>query len=68
MSCDFNNCKLKKVNIIGVCNYCHYTFCLKHRLPETHQCKQIENVKKQASELLYKKLVEEANSSRKKLV
>ena len=31
-------CKKKAVLIAGDCNYCGNGYCMKHRLPEVHNC------------------------------
>ena len=49
--CSAPNCKLKSALMVGLCNYCKHDHCLKHRLPEDHQCPQLAE--------LYKKLHEE---------
>lgn len=38
-------CKDKISMIVGKCNYCEKVFCLLHRLPESHNCIYIENLK-----------------------
>lgn len=39
MLCFNDNCSKKIALIIGDCIYCNEQFCLKHRLPESHDCK-----------------------------
>jgi ubiquitin len=36
--CAFGDCTDRAVRIIGDCRYCHFKFCAKHRLVESHAC------------------------------
>ena len=41
MECDKKMCKYCKKNITSInfkCLYCEKIFCVKHRLPEDHEC------------------------------
>ena len=43
-------CGKKAAAIIGDCRFCEQKFCLKHRLPESHACINLENCKNEAKE------------------
>lgn len=63
--CDFNNCKLKPVKLIGLCKFCKNNYCHNHRLSETHLCVKLnENILKE-KEILSIKLINEAMPSKK---
>ncbi|KAI8817095.1 polyubiquitin 5 [Fimicolochytrium jonesii] len=57
--CKFPACTAKPVKIIGLCRYCTHTFCSKHRLPEAHQCQQMQSCRQVAAERLAGKLLGE---------
>jgi predicted nucleic acid binding AN1-type Zn finger protein len=38
-------CKLRALKLVGFCNHCKNNYCSKHRLPETHMCENLENIK-----------------------
>ena len=40
--CAFPDCKKKCALLIGNCRYCESKFCESHRLPEVHQCSNIQ--------------------------
>jgi predicted nucleic acid binding AN1-type Zn finger protein len=46
--CSHGGCKRRAAVVIGDCRYCKSTFCLHHRLPETHACSEIDACKKLA--------------------
>merc|ERR1711890_52288 len=47
-NCIFSNC-LNRINrVIGTCLHCKYTFCGKHRIPESHDCEKMVLCKKRA--------------------
>lgn len=52
MRCFFENCHQKSVLVVGVCKYCNGLHCLKHRLPEEHKCKNMNQCKEEAKEKL----------------
>jgi predicted nucleic acid binding AN1-type Zn finger protein len=35
--CSFNNCN-KRIHIVNLYCKCGYKYCIKHRLPEMHNC------------------------------
>jgi ubiquitin C len=41
--CAFKDCTAKPVLIIGDCKYCNSKFCGTHRLPETHECSNMQS-------------------------
>ena len=55
--CDFENCCARYVNIIGDCKYCKKKFCGSQRLPETHNCINLDNCKKNHFELNKQKVL-----------
>lgn len=63
--CNFFECKRKAKPIIGHCSYCKFHFCLKHRLPEQHECKEQEKCNINAKQILSNKLIEEAVKPKK---
>lgn len=52
MRCNYENCYQKSVILVGLCKYCRNSHCLKHRLPEEHKCKNMEECKLVAKEKL----------------
>lgn len=40
----------KKAKSYAKCNYCTKLFCMKHRLPESHNCLELVNCKRKAFE------------------
>ena len=48
--CDYkeDDCKQKKSQSVGYCKWCQKTFCVAHRLPETHNCIGLKDCKAQA--------------------
>ena len=46
--CSLEDCKCKAARLVGDCKYCSQSYCLKHRLPETHLCLKYENCRKEA--------------------
>jgi predicted nucleic acid binding AN1-type Zn finger protein len=49
--CTVEECTSRVVRIIGECKYCSSQYCGKHRLPEDHLCKNMNDVKKRAFEI-----------------
>ena len=52
MRCFYEKCYQKVVLVVGTCRYCENSYCLKHRLPEEHKCKNINECKEKAKEKL----------------
>lgn len=48
MTCFLNNCNKKTNKFIGKCSYCLNIYCMKHRLPEVHNCENINLCKRKA--------------------
>ena len=44
--CSYGDCKTKVALVVGDCKYCIKRFCMKHSLPEQHQCHNIELCKR----------------------
>jgi predicted nucleic acid binding AN1-type Zn finger protein len=42
--CNFPDCNLKILKLIGECKYCKNSFCSNHRLPETHLCLKLQDI------------------------
>lgn len=63
--CNVVECKRKAKPIIGHCSYCKFHFCLKHRLPEQHECKSQDICNNIAKQNLTNKLNEEAVKPKK---
>lgn len=57
--CQFPDCKGKALDLCH-CNYCQKDFCLKHRLPETHTCENINSLREKKLDLLKKNLMDNA--------
>ncbi|KAF7440403.1 hypothetical protein PC9H_000748 [Pleurotus ostreatus] len=43
-------CNSAVLRIVGECPMCRHQFCGEHRLPEHHNCNQLEDCRKQAYE------------------
>jgi predicted nucleic acid binding AN1-type Zn finger protein len=52
-------CNHKSAAIVGFCKYCNNNFCLKHRLPESHQCINMNILCKQEYDKNSEKLMQE---------
>jgi hypothetical protein len=48
--CFGDMCKNKVAVLVGHCKYCDSDFCMKHRLPEVHACKNQTSVRDTAFE------------------
>ena len=60
MNCEFfSGCDKKKAVVVGRCKFCKEEFCLSHRLPEQHQCKNIQECRNKARDYLAEKLTVE---------
>ena len=57
-SCQHPNCPRKRRPEFCHCTYCDKSFCIVHRLPETHDCDNEAGIRCKAA--LAKKLKEEA--------
>lgn len=54
--CGHKACKEVAARIIGDCGFCNGHFCNKHRLLESHDCKGLEDCKKESHERNAEKL------------
>jgi ubiquitin len=57
--CNCSGCNDKIVKIVGMCKYCNMGYCGKHRLPESHMCSNIAQVKQASHDRLAGKLMGE---------
>lgn len=48
--CVLSGCCERVAKVIGDCRYCSGSFCGKHRLPESHACKDISTCRQQSFE------------------
>ena len=46
--CSFSECNKKILSIAVDCDKCHQFFCATHRMPESHSCSLLDNIKKEA--------------------
>lgn len=56
MKCAFSNCHLK-VSVVAQtcpCGYCKKSYCRRHRLPEDHDCPDLEEGIRNKKEILVK--------------
>ena len=60
MVCSAEDCKRKNALLVGHCSYCNLDYCLGHRLPEQHNCSQINKLREIAISRLEKRLQAEA--------
>ena len=63
--CHCDGCSLKVAMIVGHCKYCDNDFCLKHRLPESHDCVNRVDCHMEAKKQLEEKLRSDADNARK---
>lgn len=57
--CAAGECTDRVAKIIGDCKYCGMGYCSRHRLPESHQCDNIQGCKQQSFEKNSSKLMGE---------
>ncbi|EAA31460.1 hypothetical protein GE21DRAFT_7880 [Neurospora crassa] len=50
LKCSLTECRLPAAPITGDCTFCDGHYCSKHRLLESHKCKNLEDCKKEAFE------------------
>ena len=69
--CPFDGCNQKiapAAALIGMCNKCNICFCVSHRLPESHNCTYIKDVKQiEKDNELKKKKADELRCVAKKI-
>jgi len=64
-NCKHLNCKNKISKIIGICKHCDKGFCAQHRLPETHNCVKLIEIKMNEKQALTTKLYEHSITQKK---
>lgn len=57
--CKYPDCKFYAMKLIGQCNSCDNFYCRIHRLPETHKCKNMLELKNKERMKLANKLMSE---------
>ncbi|ORX84316.1 hypothetical protein BCR32DRAFT_194035, partial [Anaeromyces robustus] len=57
--CHLEGCNSRVVKIVGHCRYCQFSFCSTHRLPETHNCSNLDFCKQTSFEKNSSKLLRE---------
>lgn len=62
--CKYPDCNFNAMKLIGQCNSCDYFYCRIHRLPETHKCKNILELKNKERIKLANKLMSEKTEKR----
>jgi predicted nucleic acid binding AN1-type Zn finger protein len=65
VNCKYLGCKNKISKIIGVCKHCDKGFCSQHRLPETHQCIKLIEIKMNEKQALMTKLYKHSITQKK---
>jgi predicted nucleic acid binding AN1-type Zn finger protein len=60
VNCKYIECKSKISKIIGHCKSCEQSFCSKHRLPESHSCSKLQELRLSSKQELIKRLQENA--------
>jgi len=66
--CQFNvapteRCNSAAINIVGDCSMCNSKFCARHRLPEDHDCSELDAFRDSAFEANKKQLMTEATAA-----
>lgn len=56
--CSLPECADRAVKIIGHCRYCEEQFCGKHRLPETHACRNLKSCREASHQQNESKLMD----------
>lgn len=46
--CEYSDCKKKILSLVIDCNQCHKYFCGNHRIPESHECSYLSQIKQNA--------------------
>ncbi|KAI9176159.1 hypothetical protein H9P43_006524 [Blastocladiella emersonii ATCC 22665] len=57
--CNLPGCSDKIARIVGDCRHCSSKFCSRHRLPEAHQCGNLDSCRKASHDQLAGKLMGE---------
>lgn len=63
--CHAECCTSKIARLIGHCQYCDYSFCASHRLPESHKCDRMDCVKERVHKELEDRLMREKTVDKK---
>lgn len=63
--CSIEGCKNRVVAILGHCKACNLDHCQSHRLPEAHNCANLQSVKDASHAKLSMKLMNEKTSAAK---
>jgi predicted nucleic acid binding AN1-type Zn finger protein len=58
-SCKYPECNFYAMKLIGQCNSCEHFYCQIHRIPETHKCKNLVELKNKERIKLANKLMSE---------
>ncbi|KAH8833849.1 hypothetical protein DL96DRAFT_1703488 [Flagelloscypha sp. PMI_526] len=61
-------CNQAALRMVGTCPHCSHNFCGSHRMPEQHQCNNLEDCRMQAFERNKAKLESERTVSSKMAV
>jgi predicted nucleic acid binding AN1-type Zn finger protein len=62
--CKYPDCNFYAMKLIGQCNSCDNFYCRIHRLPETHKCKNMLELKNKERMKLTNKLMSEKTGKR----
>lgn len=57
--CTMSGCVERAAKIVGDCRYCGHGYCSKHRLPESHECDNMQGCRQQSYEKNSSKLLGE---------
>jgi len=57
MTCTYPLCN-KKIETFCFCRYCQQNYCIKHRLPEVHNCRNINDIKNEKLKILTKNILD----------
>ena len=57
--CKYLDCNFYAMKLIGQCNSCENFYCRIHRLPETHKCKNLVELRNKERMKLANKLMSE---------
>lgn len=58
VKCGIRECNGRVVTLVGDCKWCSSSHCIKHRLPEDHDCPKLQVCKNSAAEANRRKLQE----------
>lgn len=63
--CNYLDCKNKVMKVIGYCKLCEIDYCGRHRLPEIHNCVNLNELYTAHKTQLNNKLLNEATKDNK---